>query len=144
MPGGCPAEEAAVLAAVADLGYPVERVAITYSGFPCGGPFPQPPSLTVPGCPALPGSGPTAYVTFVGTAKEAALTITYRTDGSLVAYVVAFQVPPWGLRLLEPASPTTADVPMPAFGHRAGARGLDPADHGWLIAGGHWRTLAQV
>jgi hypothetical protein len=96
VPGGCSAEDAAVLAAAADLGYPVERVAITYLGFPCGVPFPQAPGLTVPGCPADSEHGPTAYVTFVGTDKEAALTINARSDGSLVAYVVAFQVPPSG------------------------------------------------
>jgi hypothetical protein len=96
MPGGCPAEEAAVLAAVSDLGYPVERVAITDMGFPCGVPFPQVPGSAAPACPVDPEGGPTAYVTFVGTAKEAALTIIARTDGSLLAYVAAFQVPPSG------------------------------------------------
>jgi prophage tail gpP-like protein len=40
--------------------------------------------------------GPTAYVTFFGTAKVAALTFSSEPDGSLVATVVAFQVPPSG------------------------------------------------
>jgi hypothetical protein len=96
MPGGCPAEEAAVVAAVSDLGHPIERVAITYLGFPCGVPFPQIPGSAAPACPADPEGGPTAYVSFVGTANMAALTIRARTDGSLLAYVVAFQAPPSG------------------------------------------------
>jgi hypothetical protein len=97
LPGGCPAEEAAVLAAVADLGYPVESINILSGGFPCGVPFPALPyAAPAPACPPDPEHGPTAYVSFVGTEKVAALTFAYHADASLVANVVAFQVPPSG------------------------------------------------
>ncbi len=96
LPGGCPAEEAAVLTAVASLGYPVATVDISPYGFPCGTPFwGNPPASIAPGCPvAL--DGPTAYVTFLGTDKVAALLFTSKPDGSIVASVVGFRVPSSG------------------------------------------------
>ena len=98
IPGGCPAETQAVLLAVAPLGYPVKEISIRPVGFPCGMPFPQGIASPAPGCP-LSVEGPTAYVTFFGTAKEAGLKLFVR-DGSAVANVVAFGVP--------------LDVPAPA------------------------------
>jgi hypothetical protein len=91
VPGGCPAETQAVLLAVAPLGYPVREVSIRPVGFPCGVPFPQGIASPAPGCP-LSVDGPTAYVTFFGTAKEAGLMLFVR-NGSISATVVAFGVP---------------------------------------------------
>ena len=92
IPGGCPAETQAVLLAVAPLGYPVRAVSIRPDGFPCGMPFPAGlADSPAPGCPVVSG-GPTAYVTFVGTAKEAGLKLFVR-DGSVSATVLGFGVP---------------------------------------------------
>jgi hypothetical protein len=87
-PGGCAAEERTALAAVAGLGYPVSRIEIIPNGWPCGVPF-NPPLA----CLAV-LRGPTAYVTFVGTINVAALNLTSRPDGSLVATLIAFEAPP--------------------------------------------------
>lgn len=97
LPGGCPAEERAALTAVADLGYAVATVDIRPYGWPCGTPFfSVPPGELPPGCPAATDGGPTAYVSFVGTDKVAALTFSLQQDKSLVAHIIAFQVPPSG------------------------------------------------
>jgi len=88
----CPAAEAAVLVAVAGLGYPAQSVTIRPYGFTCGDPF---------------GSGkmaclyiirePVAYVRFVGTNKVAALIIgTQRGGPAIAATIKAFKVPPAG------------------------------------------------
>jgi hypothetical protein len=78
---------------VAGLGYPVKTVTIGPFGFNCGGPF---PSGTY-ACPLAAGPLPTAYVTFVGTDKVAALEIgTQRGGPEIAASIVAFEVPPTG------------------------------------------------
>jgi hypothetical protein len=85
-----------VQAAVASLGYPVREMEIHAEGFPCGVPFPADLlHSAAPGCPAS-ATGPTAYVSFFGTAKVAALTFAKTADGSVRAIVVAFEVPPTG------------------------------------------------
>lgn len=97
IPGGCAAEEAAALAAVAGLGYPVMAVDISPYGFPCGVPFPGDWFASgAPGCP-ISLNGPTAYVSFFGTAKVAGLAFGTTKDGVLVASVVEFEVPPTGV-----------------------------------------------
>jgi hypothetical protein len=91
--------EAAVLRAVVSLGYHVKAVTIQPFGFMCGGPFPS----GVYSCPLAADSLPTAYVTFVGTDKVAALEIgTQRGGSATAASVVAFQVPPTGWSMPVP------------------------------------------
>ena len=95
-PGGspildCPAAEAAVLVAVAGLGYPAQSVTIRPYGFTCGDPF----GSGKMACLYI-TRGPVAYVRFVGTNKVAALTIALDASGQMVASVVAFEVPPAG------------------------------------------------
>lgn len=86
----------AVLAAVARLGYPVQAMTIRTFDFGCGGPF----VVGVYSCPMIP-AGPTtipgsAYVTFVGTDKIAAVSFHAVDDPPLIAKLVAFEVPPAG------------------------------------------------
>jgi hypothetical protein len=93
LPGGCAAEVQAVLDAVATLGFPIKSIQIEPGGWPCGAPFFDPAAAACPG--PLTG-GPTVYVDFFGTDKEAALDFTVRADGTLVANVLEFRVPPSG------------------------------------------------
>lgn len=86
----CPAERVAVETAVAHLGYPIKRIAISPTILPCGMPWPSGDVI----CP--PDFELVAYVTFVGTGKVAALTIALVPNGPVVARVIAFQVPPTG------------------------------------------------
>jgi hypothetical protein len=89
----CQPEEAAVLLAVARLGFPARSITIGLFDFRCGGPFPT----GVRSCPAmLAPPGGTAYVTFVGTPKVAAVTFTAADDPPLTATVWLFAVPPAG------------------------------------------------
>jgi hypothetical protein len=89
----CQPEEAAVLLSVARLGYPVRGVTIGLFDFGCGGPF----ATGVRACPAeLAPSGGAAYVTFIGTQKVAAVTLTAVDDPPLTATVWVFEVPPAG------------------------------------------------
>jgi hypothetical protein len=92
VPGTCAELEQAALAAVADLGFPVKTIDISPFGWPCGVPF---PGNEPRACP-LARNGPTAYATFFGTDKVAALTFSHGTGGSVVATVIAFEVPPTG------------------------------------------------
>jgi len=88
----CPAEEVAVQTAVADLGYPVQRIDIVaYGG--CG------PFLTGPVACFVGLTGPAAYVTFSGTERVAVLTLALVPNGPLVATLEAFRVPPAGWSL---------------------------------------------
>jgi hypothetical protein len=96
-PFDCQPEEAAVLLAVARLGFPVRSITIGLFDFRCGGPFPT----GVRSCPAmLAPTGGAAYVTFVGTPKVAAVIFTVAPpqppDPPLPTTVVAFEVPPAG------------------------------------------------
>ena len=90
----CPAEEAAIYAAVASIDQTVASMTILPTGFGC------PPFFV--SCPSAVRAGPAAYVTFTGTAKVAALTLNPQPSSGLVpnesftADVVAFQVPPAG------------------------------------------------
>ena len=86
----CPAEEVAVRTAVAHLGYPIQQIAIAPTIFPCGMPWPSGDMA----CP--PVFELAAFVTFGGTKNVAALTIALLPNGSVVATVVAFEVPPTG------------------------------------------------
>lgn len=91
--GTCSLLEQAALAAVAGLGFPIKTLDISPLGWPCGVPFPG--SMFEPACPvAL--NGPTAYATFLGTDKVAALTFSRKTNEPVKATVIAFQVPPTG------------------------------------------------
>jgi len=85
-----------VLAAVSHLGYPIQAMTLRTFDFGCGGPF----SVAVYSCPPIPaGPRPTpgsGYVTFVGTAKVAALTYRAVDDPPLIVNLVAFEVPPAG------------------------------------------------
>ena len=86
----CPVAEVAVETAVADLGYPIQRIVIAPTTFPCGVPWPSgyaacPPFLEL-----------AAFVTFAGTDQVAALTIATASDRPPIATLVAFQVPPAG------------------------------------------------
>ena len=84
--------EAAVLAAVAGLGYPVKDVTIFVPNLSCGVPD---ASGIAPPCP-LPGTLPTGYVSFVGTDKTAVVKIGTVTGGPEPDAVVSFEVPPPG------------------------------------------------
>lgn len=94
----CPAEEAAIYAAVAYVDDAVASMTILGSGFICGQPFFD--GL----CPVFAGFPTGAYVTFIGTANVAALllspqiSLALQPNTSFSASVVAFQVPPagWG------------------------------------------------
>ena len=84
-----------MLAAVSPLGYTVQDMTLRTFDFGCGGPF----AMGVYACPMIPG--PTtipgsAYVTFVGTDKIAAVTYQAVDDPPLIAKVIAFEVPPVG------------------------------------------------
>ena len=90
----CANAEAAALAAATVLGYPVDTITIGYFRFTCGGPFPSGdfacPAMIVPMVPA-------AYVTFVGTAKVAAMIFGSQFGPpGIIASVISFQVPPPG------------------------------------------------
>jgi hypothetical protein len=85
--------KAAVLAAVADLGYPIKTVTIGIYGLSCGAPFPSGTAL----CPLATDPLPTAYVAFVGTDKIAAVEIGTVMRG--IDRLVAFEVPPPGWSL---------------------------------------------
>ena len=87
----------AVLAAVVNLGYPVQNVTIGPFRFSCGGPFGMAPL----GCPFLPPLPQAAYVTFFGTDKVAAVTLSTESEGRLGATVVAFEVPPPGWSMVR-------------------------------------------
>lgn len=87
----CPAAEAAVLVAVAGLGYPAQSVTIRPYGFTCGDPFGSGKMACV-----YITRGPVAYVRFVGTNKVAALIIGTQRGGLIAATVEAFKVPPAG------------------------------------------------
>ena len=88
----CPAAEAAVLVALASLGYPVQSVTIRPYGFTCGDPF----GSGKMACLYI-TRGPVAYVRFVGTNKVAALIIGTERGGPVIAATVeAFEVPPPG------------------------------------------------
>lgn len=96
-PFDCQPEEAAVLLAVARLGFPVRTITIGLFDFRCGGPFPT----GVRSCPAmLAPTGGAAYVMFVGTPKVAAVTFTVAPpqppNPPLPTTVVAFELPPAG------------------------------------------------
>jgi hypothetical protein len=86
----CALEMPAVLASVADFDYRVATVLILPWSFPCGKPFP--PADWKSACAVSKGRS-TAYVTFVGTDKVAALTFTSSPTGRLAAEVVAFDIP---------------------------------------------------
>lgn len=86
----CPVLEQAALAAVANVGFPVRTLDISAFGWPCGVPF---PASMFAACPVA-MNGPTAYATFFGTDKVAALMFTRKTNGPVLAAVIAFQVPP--------------------------------------------------
>jgi hypothetical protein len=92
-PVDCSIEKRAVREAVADVGFDVASVLIHPYGFPCGIPFP--PRGADPTCPVALGSS-TAYVTFVGTDKVAALTFASTPRGAVVAVIVAFEAPAGG------------------------------------------------
>jgi hypothetical protein len=94
---GCPAAYAAIETAVAPLGLPVDSITVLPDDFPCRLPF----TSSAARCPALPDVPPPpslngVYVTFVGTDKVAALTITRASNGPMVAQLVDFEVPPAG------------------------------------------------
>ncbi len=88
----CPAEEAAIYAAVAYIDHTVANMTVLPSGFGC------PPFMQM--CPSVVIGQPAAYVTFTGTAQVAAVALTPQPSSGLVpnvsftATVVAFQVPP--------------------------------------------------
>jgi hypothetical protein len=84
----CAAEEIAVKAAVDDRGGPIMRIKILATGLPCGVPWP----LGSPVCPLEPVQA--AYVTFAGTSRVAALTITLLHSGTVAATLTEFLVPP--------------------------------------------------
>ncbi len=90
----CPAEEAAIYAAVAYIDHTVASMTILPTGFGC------PPFFV--SCPTAVTAGPAAYVTFTGTAKVAALNLNPQPSSgpvpnvSFTADVEAFQVPPAG------------------------------------------------
>ena len=90
----CPAEEAAIYAAVANIDHTVASMTIMPGGFGC------PPFMQM--CPSVVIGQPAAYVTFTGTAQVAAVTLTpelsiaLHPTTSFTATVVAFQVPPPG------------------------------------------------
>jgi len=91
----CPAEEAAIYAAVANTYETVASMTILPAGFLCGHPF------YAGTCPLSSDFPIAAYVTFIGTAKVAALTLTPQIGAtvphlSFFATVVAFEVPPTG------------------------------------------------
>ena len=92
-PVDCAVEERAVREAVADVGFAVASILILPYGFPCGIPFP--PGGPDPTCPVALGSS-TAYVTFAGTDKVAALTIASTPGGAVEAVIVAFEAPAGG------------------------------------------------
>jgi hypothetical protein len=88
-----PSSETAVLGAVAFLGYPVESVSLGPFDFNCGGPF----AIGVRSCPAYAATLPSAYVSFVGTDKVAAVQIGTQRGGSVTtATVILAEVPPAG------------------------------------------------
>jgi hypothetical protein len=94
---GCPAAYAAIDTAVTPLSLPVDSITVLPYDFPCPLPF---ISGTV-FCPALAAGPPLkslngVYVTFVGSDRVAALTITQPSNGPMVAQLIAFQVPPAG------------------------------------------------
>ena len=90
----CPAEEAAIYAAVAYIDHTVASMTILPGGFGC------PPFMEM--CPSVVIEQPAAYVTFTGTAQVAAVTLTpelslaLHPTTSFSATVVAFEVPPAG------------------------------------------------
>lgn len=88
----------AVLKAVAGLAYPVKTVTIGLFGLSCGEPF---PSRTA-SCPLATDPLPTAYVTFVGTDRVAAVEIGTVIGGRGVDRLVAFEIPPAGWSLPRP------------------------------------------
>lgn len=93
---GCSGLASAVLAAVGHLGYPVRTMTLRVFDFGCGGPFAEGDyscPLILPGSRTTSGSG---YVTFVGTAKVAAVTYPPVDDPPLVVKVIEYQVPPAG------------------------------------------------
>jgi hypothetical protein len=89
----CPPAEVAVEAAVGTLGYPIKTISISSMATPCGMPWPSADSACGPVFEN------TAFVTFAGTGKVAALRITFQTNGPAVATLIAFQVPPAGWSL---------------------------------------------
>jgi hypothetical protein len=86
------ASKQALLASVADLGYPVRAVMIGIYGLNCGAPFRSSVAL----CPLSTDPLPTAYVTFIGTDKVAAVQVGTVTGGPGTDSVAAFEVPPEG------------------------------------------------
>ena len=86
----CPAEEVAVETALAHVGFPIERIAIAPTVFPCGVPWPA----GSPACP--PFLELAAFVAFGGTDEVAVLTVALVPNGPVAAKQVAFQVPPAG------------------------------------------------
>lgn len=94
---GCPAAYAAIETTIAPLGLQVDGITVLPDDFPCRLPF----TSSAARCPLMPASPPPpslngVYVTFVGTDKVAALTITRASNGPMVAHLVEFEVPPAG------------------------------------------------
>jgi hypothetical protein len=97
---GCSIEIRAVRDSIADVGFEVASIVIQPYGFPCGTPFPA--GGADPTCPVTLGIS-TAYVTFVGTDKVAALTLASTPSGAAVeAVIVAFEVPVGGSKPYMP------------------------------------------
>jgi hypothetical protein len=88
----CPAVEMKVMAAVKDLGFPIQRIAIESTDFPCGVPWLEGP--VTPLCPGIPIVG--AFVAFDGTNVVAALEIERVGGKQPTAKIVQVQVPPTG------------------------------------------------
>ena len=103
----CPSAIATVRAIVAPLKLPIARIVVKAGQFPCGGVWPGIPTIP-PVCLGplvFPGTTMTAWVSFSGTTKVAAVALyrpppqpdtSHGPNESWTARIAAFDVPPAG------------------------------------------------